>query len=43
MVVAYVQPVDWPFSATLRSTAGQETTSFYTGVAERPALLPQEA
>ena len=27
LVVAYVQPVDWPFSATLRRAAGQETTS----------------
>jgi len=28
MVVAYVQPVDWPFSATLRRAAGQVTTSY---------------
>jgi hypothetical protein len=33
-VVAYVQSVDWLFSATLRRTAGQETTFVNWGVME---------
>ena len=37
-----VQPVDWPFSATLRRAAGQETTSL-NSVAEYPVQLSQEA
>jgi hypothetical protein len=35
MVVAFVQPVDWLFSATLRRAAGQETTSYFAGVEEQ--------
>jgi hypothetical protein len=34
MVVAYVQSVDWLFSATLRRAAGRETTFVGWGVME---------
>jgi len=43
LVVAYEQPVDWSFSATLRRPTGQETTSLILSVEQQPVPLSQEA